>query len=580
MGFAIAILVLLYVLHLVGISKPVAEATVKLQARVSSGIELLIAVRFKALLERAVAARYVVVALAMVAFLSAVGILGSGRLPFSFFPQLESDQAIAQLTMPLGTPASVTDAAVLHLEQTAQQLQRVLDQEYPTAPPVTHILSAVGSQPSSTGGGGPGSDGATAQGGGYLGEVTLQLTPSQSRDIDTREVANRWRELAGPIADAVELTFSTSLFTAGNAIDIQLAGANVDDLRIVAARLRDKLATYPGVIDITDSFRSGKQELKLDVQPSGEALGLSLSILARQVRQAFYGEEAQRIQRGRDDVRVMVRYTQAERKSLATLADMRIRTPDGAEVPFKTVAKAELGRGYSTIRRADRQRIVSVVADVDRAQITANEVIADLRAGAIQEMIKDYPRITYSLEGEQAEQGEALGELVPMFGLALFVIFALLAVPLRSYSQPLIIMSVIPFAFVGAIWGHVIMKYFGLVSGLSMPSAMGFIAASGVVVNSSLVLVHNVNERRKQGEHFNDAVLHAAVSRCRPIILTSLTTFAGLLPLMFNRSVQAQFLVPMAVSLAFGVLFATLVTLLVVPSGYTILEGIKRFLKR
>ncbi|MFT6889794.1 MAG: multidrug efflux pump subunit AcrB, partial [Halioglobus sp.] len=459
MGFAIAILVLLYVLHLVGISKPVAEATVKLQARVSSGIELLIAVRFKALLERAVAARYVVVALAMVAFLSAVGILGSGRLPFSFFPQLESDQAIAQLTMPLGTPASVTDAAVLHLEQTAQQLQRVLDQEYPTAPPVTHILSAVGSQPSSTGGGGPGSDGATAQGGGYLGEVTLQLTPSQSRDIDTREVANRWRELAGPIADAVELTFSTSLFTAGNAIDIQLAGANVDDLRIVAARLRDKLATYPGVIDITDSFRSGKQELKLDVQPSGEALGLSLSILARQVRQAFYGEEAQRIQRGRDDVRVMVRYTQAERKSLATLADMRIRTPDGAEVPFKTVAKAELGRGYSTIRRADRQRIVSVVADVDRAQITANEVIADLRAGAIQEMIKDYPRITYSLEGEQAEQGEALGELVPMFGLALFVIFALLAVPLRSYSQPLIIMSVIPFAFVGAIWGHVIMKY-------------------------------------------------------------------------------------------------------------------------
>jgi multidrug efflux pump subunit AcrB len=580
MGFAIATLVLLYLLHLAGISKPVAEAMVKFQARVSNRIESLIAVRFRALVERAVATRYVVAALAIVAFLSAVGILGSGRLPFSFFPPLESDQAIAQLTMPLGTPASVTDAAVLHLEQTAQQLQRDLDQEYPTAPPVTHILSAVGSQPSSTGGGGPGSDSGPAQGGGHLGEVTLQLTPSQSRDIDTREVANRWRELAGPIADAVELKFSTSLFNAGNAIDIQLAGANVDDLRTVAARLRDKLATYPGVIDITDSFRSGKQELKLDVQPSGEALGLSLSILARQVRQAFYGEEAQRIQRGRDDVRVMVRYTEAERKSLATLNDMRIRTPDGAEVPFQTVAKAELGRGYSTIRRADRQRIVSVIADVDRAQITANEVIADLRAGAIQEIMRDYPRITYSLEGEQAEQGEAIGKLVPMFGIALFVIFALLAVPLRSYSQPLIIMSVIPFAFVGAIWGHVIMKYFGLVTGLAMPSAMGFIAASGVVVNSSLVLVHNVNQRRKLGEHFNDAVLHAAVSRCRPIILTSLTTFVGLLPLMFNRSVQAQFLVPMAVSLAFGVLFATVVTLLVVPSGYIIFEDLKRFLGR
>lgn len=232
------------------------------------------------------------------------------------------------------------------------------------------------------------------------------------------------------------------------------------------------------------------------------------------------------------------------------------------------------------IRRADRQRIVSVVADVDRAQITANEVIADLRAGAIQEIMKDYPRIAYSLEGEQAEQGDAIGSLVPMFGIALFIIFALLAVPLRSYSQPLIIMSVIPFAFVGAIWGHVIMKFFGLVSGLAMPSAMGFIAASGVVVNSSLVLVHNVNERRKQGEHFHDAVLHAAASRCRPIILTALTTFVGLLPLMFSRSVQAQFLVPMAVSLAFGVMFATLVTLLVVPSGYIILEDMKRFLDR
>lgn len=580
-GFALLVMVLLYLLHLAGVAQRAAAWLVRFQQQISVNIETVISVQFRAVVERAVAARYIVIALAMVAFLSAVGILGSGRLPFSFFPPLESDQAIAELTMPLGTPVAVTDAAVLHLEQTAQQLQRELAEEYPTAPPVTHILSAVGSQPSSTGGGGPSSAPGTAAGsGGHLGEVTLQLTPSQSRNIDTRTVADRWRNIAGPVTDAVELKFSTSLFTAGNAIDIQLAGDNVDDLRLVAARLREQLGTYPGVIDITDSFRSGKQELKLDMQPSGEALGLSLGTLARQVRQAFYGEEAQRIQRGRDDVRVMVRYTDAERRSLATLDDMRIRTPDGAEVPFRTVATAELGRGYSTIRRADRQRVVSVVADVDRSRITANEVIADLRAGAIQDIMRDYPRITYSLEGEQAEQGEALGTLIPMFGIALFVIFALLAVPLRSYSQPLIIMSVIPFAFVGAIWGHVIMKNFGLVSGLSMPSLMGFIAASGVVVNSSLVLVHYVNESRKKGAHFHDAVLMAAQSRCRPIVLTALTTFVGLLPLMFNTSVQAQFLVPMAVSLAFGVMFATIVTLLVVPSGYIILEDLQRFMGR
>jgi multidrug efflux pump subunit AcrB len=276
----------------------------------------------------------------------------------------------------------------------------------------------------------------------------------------------------------------------------------------------------------------------------------------------------------------MVRYTEDERKSLSSLGEMRIRTPEGFEVPFTTVASADLGRGFSSINRSERQRVVNVVADIDRTQITANEVIADLAAGGIQEILKDYPRVTYSLEGAQREQSEAAGSLVPMFGVALFVIFALLAIPLRSYSQPLIIMSVIPFAFVGAIWGHQIMKTFDLVAGLAMMSVMGFIAASGVVVNSSLVLVHNVNRRIGSGMDMKEAVLEAAVSRCRPIVLTSMTTFVGLMPLMFNRSVQAQFLVPMATSLAFGVLFATLVTLLVVPSAYMVLEDLKSLVAR
>jgi len=573
-AFAIASAVVMYLLHLFGTWTKSANRLVSIQERFSGRVEHLINTRFRRLAERAVNYRYITATLAFVAFLSAIAIVGSGRLPFSFFPPLESDQAIAQLSMPLGTPAEVTNAAVLHLEQTAQQLAAELALEYPATPPVTHILSAVGDQPSSTSGGGPGG-GTQSAGGSHLGEVTLQLVPSQLRTISTREATTRWRTLAGPIADAVELKFTSSLFTVGNAIDIQLEGDNVDDLKTVATLLREKLAEYPGVIDITDSFRSGKQEIKLDILPSGEALGLTLANLARQVRQAFYGEEAQRIQRGRDDVRVMVRYTEDERQSLSTLNNMRIRTIDGSEVPFQTVASAELGRGFSTIRRADRQRIVNVVADVDRSQITSNEVLADLRTGAIQEIMQNYPRVAYSLEGEQAEQGEAAASLVPMFGIALFVIYALLAVPLRSYSQPLIIMSVIPFAFAGAMWGHQIMRTVGQVSGLSMPSIMGFIAASGVVVNSSLVLVHNLNARRLQGENVFDSAIHAAVTRCRPIVLTSLTTFVGLLPLMFNKSVQAQFLIPMAVSLAFGVLFATVVTLLVVPASYAIFEDIK-----
>ena len=579
-GFVIAAFTLIYALYAAGIWGPLAQRLIEAQSRFSERIEHLIYKQFRLVVIRVVAARYLTVAIAFVALMSSIGIVASGRLPFSFFPPLESDQAIAKLTMPLGTPAEVTQEVILKLERAAQQLERELTAEYPDAPPVTHILAAVGNQPSSAGGGGPPNTQSGSTGGGHLGEVTLQLVPSEKRAVKTREVANRWRNLTGAIPDAVELKFNTSLFTVGNAIDIQLAGDNVDDLRTAAEKIRLRLAEYPGVIDITDSFRAGKQEVKLDISPSGEALGLSLADLARQVRQAFYGEEIQRIQRGRDDVRVMVRYTEEERKTLSSLNQMRIRTPEGAEVPFAKVASAELGRGFSSINRSERQRVVNVVADVDRTQITANEVIADFGAGKIQKILRDYPRVTYSLEGEQREQSEAADSLLPMFGIALFIIYALLAIPLRSYAQPLIIMSVIPFAFVGAIWGHQIMKTFDLVAGLAMMSVMGFIAASGVVVNSSLILVHNVNRRIESGMDMRHAVAEAAVSRCRPIVLTSMTTFVGLTPLMFNKSVQAQFLVPMATSLAFGVLFATFVTLLVVPSGYMILEDLKSFAGR
>ena len=276
----------------------------------------------------------------------------------------------------------------------------------------------------------------------------------------------------------------------------------------------------------------------------------------------------------------MVRYTEEERRSLASLDGMRIRTPAGSEVPFATVGTAELGQGFSTIRRADNRRVVNVVADVDRTQITANEVLADLGRGPIQEIMAPYPRVAFRLEGAQADQAESIGSLVPLFALALFVIYTLLAIPLKSYIQPLIIMSVIPFALTGAIWGHLIMKNLGMLTGLAMMSVLGFVAASGVVVNSSLVLVHGINHRLSQGEAVLDAVVHASVSRCRPIVLTSLTTFVGLSPLMLNKSVQAQFLVPMATSLAFGVLFATVVTLFVVPSGYVIINDLRNLVSR
>jgi multidrug efflux pump subunit AcrB len=386
---------------------------------------------------------------------------------------------------------------------------------------------------------------------------------------------NRWREETGPIPDAVELVYSSSIFRAGSAIDIQLTGNNLDALRAAADEIKLRLAEYPGIFDISDTFRSGKQEVKLAIRPGAETLGLTLADLARQVRQGFYGEEAQRVQRGRDDVKVMVRYPAEERRSLGDLENMRIRTPAGSEVPFSTVAMADFGRAYDVIRRTDRQRAVSVTADVDPSKGNANEILADLDRNVLPSIIADHLGVTYSFEGEQREQRDAMASLGRGFLLALIMIYALMAIPFKSYAQPLIVMLAIPFGLVGAIWGHLIM---GL--NLTILSMFGLVALTGVVVNDSLVLVDFVNQRRRKGTPVVDAIREAGEARFRPILLTSMTTFAGLTPLLLEKSVQAQFLIPMATSLAFGVVFSTVISLMLVPAGYMILEDLKAVPRR
>jgi len=309
----------------------------------------------------------------------------------------------------------------------------------------------------------------------------------------------------------------------------------------------------------------------LNIKPSAEVLGLSQQNLARQVRQAFYGEEAQRIQRGRDEVKVMVRYPEDRRRSLGDLEDMRIRAPDGSEVPFSEVAEAKLGRGYATITRVDRQRTISVTADVDQSQGNANEVNLALRNTVLPEILAGHPNVQYSFEGEQREQGETLGGLERGFVVALFLIYALLAIPLRSYVQPFLIMTAIPFGIVGAVLAHLVIGM-----DLSILSMFGIVALAGVVVNDSLVMVDYVNRQVAEQVPLGEAIRKAGSMRFRPILLTSLTTAAGLLPIIMEKSLQARFLIPMALSLAGGVLFATFITLLMIPCGYLVLEDIKR----
>ncbi len=574
----------------------------RFQSLVTGGLKLLVRRVYRPSLDFCLRWRYLTLAVGIVTLIVTVGIVASGRLKFVFFPPVDADNVVGFVTMPQGTDVETTRAAVKKMEAAAFRVRQELidaggrgrfgeggggngsrDRDRDSGgvgdghgivgdrrDAYRHVVSSIGGQPY-----------REAQSlrrgqsvnfsGSHLGEVNIELAAAETRGVTSTTIARRWREALESIPDAIEVAFTSSLFSTGEAINIQLSSADVDHLQSAAAELKERLAGYPGVTDIADSFRAGKRELKLRLKPEAEPLGLSLADLAQQVRQGFYGEEVQRIQRGRDDVRVMVRYPEAERRSLAGLETMRVRTARGAEVPFSTVAAAELGRGYAAIERADRRRTVNVTADVDQALANANEILAELRSGFLSELSARYPGLSFTLEGEQREQAETFGGLKSGFALALVIIYALLAIPFRSYFQPFIVMSAIPFGVVGVVWGHLIM---GLP--LTLLSLFGLVALTGVVVNDSLIMVDFINRARAQHARLLDAVRQAGVARFRPIILTSVTTFAGLSPLLFERSMQAQFLKPMAASLGFGVLFATAVTLILVPVGYLVLYDIGR----
>ncbi len=537
----------------------------------SDGLLWFIRKVYRPLIEFAVEWRYLTASVAIATLLITAGLVAGGMVKFIFFPQVESDNVVVDLTLPQETPAEFTAVAMRTIEDAAMKMLAELEQEQGVRV-YEHVLTSIGEQPFKVQSAQNSGDRRASFSAANQGEINIQLTPSEERTITAAAIANRWRELTPVIPDVVELTFTSDLIGGGKAIDVQLIGRDMDQLQHVAEQIKTKLAEYPGVIDIADTFRGGKPEVKLEITSEAEALGLTLQDLARQVRQAFFGEEAQRIQRGRDDVRVMVRYPEAQRQSLGDLEQMRIRTPDGGEVPFSTVARASAGRGFASISRVDRQRTVSVQAEVDESIVNANEVLADLDAEFLPALMKQNRGVRYVFEGAQQDQAETMQALAIGFAGAMFVIYALMAIPFGSYLQPAIVMSAVPFGVVGAVWGHAIMGM-----DMSILSMCGVVALAGVVVNDSLVLVTFINQHREDGLPLKKSVVNAAVARFRPILLTSLTTAAGITPLMLEKSVQAQFLIPMAVALAYGVLFATFITLGMVPAIYVILEDVKSF---
>ena len=552
--------------HLAHTGAPRQGAWRRFQKRIADGLNALGRSVYRPGLAFALRWRYLALATGVATLVLTAGIVLGGRVAFHFFPAPEAELITASVTLPEGTPVAATSVAVSRLEAGAERLRGgVLER---TGQDVfRHVYAAVGDQP--MGDEGPGTVTGTDTAAPHIGQVMIELAPADERALRAEELANRWRDLTGPIPEAASLVFGTSGPTAGDDVDVMLVGSDVEQLTLAANAVKAQLRTYAGVYDIADTFQRGKEEIRLGITPHAETLGLSLLDLGRQVRQAFYGEEAQRIQRGRDDIRVMVRYPGDQRRSLGNLEDMRIRTPEGGEVPFRLVAAVEPGRGYASIKRVDRQRAVNVTAAIDESTTTSATVTGALENRILPDVLAAHPGVRYSLEGVQAEQQDFLGGILIGFTLALFGIFALLAIPLKSYAQPLIIMSAIPFGFVGAVWGHIIMGV-----DVSMMSVMGLVALAGVVVNDSLVMVDFINRNRKDAS-LVAAVQQAGAERFRPIILTSLTTFAGLAPIMFDGSAVAEFILPLAITLAFGVVFATFITLILVPTLYLVMEDVR-----
>ena len=516
--------------------------------------------------------RYAAAAVCLGLLIIALAMILSGRIVFGFFPAVEGNRVYAGLEMPEGVSAETTLEAARRIELAAQRLNEELTLELGLSEPlVQNTLVSVGQEVDRNGPGRPMTAGRS-----NIAEVVIDLVVLEERNnLSAKIVANRWREAVGAIPDAVNLRFDADTYSTGAPIAYQLRGDDVDELRRAAEELKAELSRFNGVFDISDSFRSGKQEVQLALLPEARNLGLTLSDLANQVRGAFYGAEAQRIQRGQDDVRVMVRFPEAERKSIGNLEDMYIRTPNGSQVPFYSVAQFDIGRGYSRINRLDGKRQVEVRADVDRSAVTPEEISAAVRAELLPQFRQRYPDIDIQLGGEQEERAEALGGLAIGSLFSLVIIYGLLAIPLRSYLQPLVIMSVIPFGAVGAITGHYVLD-----QQLMFFSALGIVALSGVVVNASLVLVDYANRQRREGMETVEAILKATSVRFRPIILTSVTTFVGLIPLMSTSTPATAPFLPMAISLAWGVLFATVITLLLVPCLYLMVEDFLQLLPK
>ena len=517
----------------------------KIQRRVQHALFRLIENHYRPMLEKAIDNRGVTLSIFVAVLILTIGLIASGMARVVMLPEIPSDFIQVNFQMQSGTAAEARNVAAEKIERALLDMNAEYVAENPGAIPIIDYIGVF-------------TRGETGA------RMWVELPKDDDRPYSHTEVAKMWRERVGDIPGMKELTFAGAVHIGGGApLSFRLSGADYEKLERAAEELGDALSEYTGVFDIRNSALAGGDEIKLTIKPEAEALGLTMSSLGRQVRQAFYGEEAQRIQRGKDEIKVMVRYPRDERRSIADLENMRIRTPSGEEVPFGSVAEISFGQGYSQISRLNRERTVTVSADIDPDIVEPQEIIRTISDEFIPGLLSRYSGVSFNLEGSSEELKDFQFSLIVASIVALFLIYALIAIPLHSYSQPLLIMSVIPFGIIGAVVGHVIMGM-----AISMFSLFGLIALAGVVVNDSLIMVDFINKARIEGVPIRQAVIESGTQRFRAIMLTSFTTAVGLTPILLEKSVQAQFVIPTAISLSFGIVFATVITLFLIPSLY------------
>jgi multidrug efflux pump subunit AcrB len=530
---------------------------------VAAALERFSARVYTPLLHAALSARYLTVAVSSALFMAAAGMAASGLLPFTFLPKVEADTVRVTARLPYGVPIETTEEVRARVEAGLQAALR----EVGASDEVKGVLTLVGQGPLQFG---PGAGARPV--GSHLLSVEVDLVPIDARDFTTVALADAWERNLGPIPGLQALSFSYSTGpSGGKAVDVQLAHNDTEVLAAASLEVEEALRAYDDLNNIDNTFAAGKPQLDFSLRPEARGLGLTAAEVARQVRAAFFGAEALREQRGRSELKVMVRLPDAERSSEHDLGALEIRGPAGGWAPLDAVAAATRGQAATEIRRESGRRVVDVTAELKAGVKSARPVLEKLEANVLPALREKYPGLSARFAGEQESQNESFDALGRNYLFALFIIYALLAIPFKSYTQPFVIMAAIPFGFVGAVGGHVLHGF-----EMSIISVMGIIALSGVVVNDSIVLMDAINGYRRDGLTVAEAVVLAGQRRLRPILLTSLTTFFGLMPMIFEKSVQARFLIPMALSLGYGVLFGTFIALVIVPSLYLILEDVIR----